>query len=490
MSLVLNVEILGEFRKLTSATQGAQGELQGLNNKISGFAKSATRAFASIGVGLSFAMVARELGEAAKAAVEDRKSSGLLADQLQKTVGANDALIASVERSISGLSRQAAIADDDLRPAMAQLTRVTGDTDEATKLLKLATDVSAGSGKDLTSVVQALSKAYQGKMTALTKLGIPMSESIQNASNYSKEMVKLGTLQREANLAVETYGEKSKEATKALEKVEAQQAKVNDIAAAGIDWQNDLAEAFGGAAEKAANLDPYQKMKVIFDEMKEQVGTALLPVLDKMSAWLTSPKGEETMQKVTDAVKEMVGWLAATAQWAAENGDWLVPLVTGIASVTAAWKAVTVAVNATKAAIALATAAQVAFNAIAGGTGVGVGGKGKTTIPTTNKAGALVSKAIGIPVLGTIAAILATPGSTQLYGKDAGGTIVRDASGKAIAIRNPDGSYSSATDTATSGSPLKPGVTNNIVINNNTGTVTGSDITGMLNKYSNITGTQ
>jgi hypothetical protein len=370
---------------------------------------------------------------------------------------------------------------------MAQLTRVTGDTDEATKLLKLATDVSAGSGKDLTSVVQALSKAYQGKMTALTKLGIPMSESIQNASDYSREMTKLGTLQREANLAVEMYGEKSKEATAALEKVEAQQAKVNDIAEKGIDWQNDLAEAFGGAAEKAANLDPYQKMKVIFDEMKEQVGTALLPVLDKMSAWLTSPKGEETMQKVTDAVKEMVGWLAATAQWAAENGDWLVPLVTSITSVGVAWKGITTAVNATKAAIALATAAQIAFNKVSGGTVTGVGGT-KTTIPTTNKTGALLSKAIGIPVLGTIAAVLSVPGSTALYGQPTGdgSTQVFDSSGKVTGYKKADGTFVPIG----SASPAKPGVTNNIVINNNTGTVTGSDITGMLNKYSNITGTQ
>lgn len=481
MSLVLNVEILGEFKKLTSATQGAQSTLGKLDDKIGGFAASAKKAFATIGVGLSFAFIARELGEATKAAVEDRKSAGLLADQLQKTVGANDTLIASVEKSIGSLSRQAAIADDELRPAMAQLTRVTGDTDEATKLLKLATDVSAGSGKDLTSVVNALSKAYGGKMAALTKLGIPMSDSIQNASDYSKEMTKLGTLQRDANLAIETYGEKSKQATAALEKVEAQQAKVNAISAAGIDWQKDLADAFGGAAEKAANLDPYQKMTVMFDELKEQVGTALLPALDKFSAWLTSPKGEETIQKVTDAVTEMVTWLGNAATWALENGDWLAPLVTGIASVTAAWKLVTGAVNATKAAIALATAAQIAFNKVAGNAPTpGVPGAKTPTISLPSGNSTLGKFIGGAATLATIAVI---PGSSQIYGKNPNPTPLYDSNGKQIGTKMPDGTVLPYDTNART-------ITNNVTINNNTGTLTGSDLTGILNKFGNNTGTQ
>lgn len=439
MSLVLNVEILGEFRKLTSATQGAQGQLQGLNNKISGFAKSASRAFASIGLGLSFAVIARELTEATKAAIDDRKSQELLATAMLNTGKATDASVKSAEAYISQMQTSAAVADDELRPAYQKLFIATGDVTQSNKLLQIALDASAGTGKSLDAVSQAMAKSLAGSDTALIKL-IP---SLKNSKTP-------------------------------------------------ID---DLAAAFAGASEKAANLDPYQRMQVMWSDMQEKIGTALLPVLDKLSVWLSSPKGEETIKKVTDAVTEMLGWLTATATWAAENGDWLVPLVTGIASVTAAWKAVTVAVNATKAAIALATAAQVAFNAVSGG-GTGVGGvktTGKTSAPVGN---ATVGKFLGTPlgrvlgVAGAVASVAIIPGSTQIYGKDAAGTIVRDSSGKAIAIRNPDGSYSSATDYATSGAPAKPGVTNNIVINNNTGTITGSDITGMLNKYSNNTGTQ
>lgn len=301
MSLVLNVEILGEFKNLTKATQGAQNELSGMNQKIGSFSKFAKSAFASIGVGLSFALIARELSEATKAAVEDEKSQALLAKQLVNTTGATKAQIASVESQIGKLQLSASVTDDKLRPAFAQLTRVTGNTTEAMDLLNLATEVSAGSGKSLETVTMALSKAYGGKMAALTKLGIPMSDSIQNASDYSKEMIKLTKLQNEA------AGLSGPALTEALKKVGDQQDKVNRIAQAGIDWQGDLAKAFAGSAATAANADPYQRLTVVMGELQESVGVVLLPVLEKLATWLVTvtPKVQGFFKELMDPTKPM-----------------------------------------------------------------------------------------------------------------------------------------------------------------------------------------
>lgn len=280
MSLVLNVEILGEFRNLAAATKGAQSELSTMNAKASSVSSSIKRALTSIGVGLSFAMITRELNDMAKAATEDAKSQALLANQLKNTTGATDEQIVAVEKQISTLQLSASVADDKLRPAFAQLTRATGDTATAMDLLKLATDVSAGSGKSLESVTMALTKAYGGKMAALTKLGIPMSDSIQNASDYAKEMTKLNQLQSDA---ANTVGPAH---TKAMEKVAEQQEKVNRIAAAGIDWQGDLAAAFANSAETAANIDPYQQLQIAMGEIEESIGAILLPVIKDLSGWL------------------------------------------------------------------------------------------------------------------------------------------------------------------------------------------------------------
>jgi hypothetical protein len=250
MSLVLNVEILGEFKKLTAATQGANKQLSGLSGTANKISKSIGRAFASIGVGLSFAFITRELKEASKAAVEDAKSQGLLATALKNTTGANNAQIASVEKSISEMSRQASIADDDLRPAFANLARATGDVERSTKLMSLALDIAAGTGKNVDTVVKALSRAVgpDGTTGALERL-VP---AIKGASDPMAELERL----------------------------------------------------FAGSAERASNLDPYQRLQVVLGEISESVGATLLPLLEKFASWFLSvvPGIQAFFKAITDAL--------------------------------------------------------------------------------------------------------------------------------------------------------------------------------------------
>lgn len=429
MSLVLNVEILGEFKKLTSASKGAQSELQGLNKRISGFASSAGKAFASIGVGLSFALVARELTEATKAAIEDRKSQELLAVALRNTIKATDAQIDSVEESIKQMSLQSAIADDELRPAFQKLAIATGDIGEANRLMAIALDASAATGKSLDQVAQAMARSLAGSDTALNKL-IPSLKG-------SKTPI------------------------------------------------DDMAKAFAGASEAAANLDPYQKMQVQFGEIQEEIGTVLLPILDEFAAWLNTDHGKQFIQDVVDVVKDMLTGFKDVALWVMENKDWLLPLAKGLGAVTLAWKAVTTAVNATKSAIALATAAQLLFNktaAAAPAAGVaGAGGKGGKG---------------GLPLLGgaatlTAGAVLSIPGSTDLS-KTAPerNDPVYDSSGKLIAYKN---SKTGAVTPVPTGTGQGVGVVapgNNVTVNINQGTVTGSDILSKIKSFGNSTGVQ
>lgn len=373
MSLVLNVEILGEFKNLTAATKGAQTQLQQMNSRANKVSANITKAFAAIGVGFSLGIITRELGEAAKAAVEDVKSQTLLANQMRNTTDATDAQVKSVEKQIGKLQLSASVADDKLRPAYATLLRTTKNTTEAMSLLNLATDVSAGSGKDLTAVTMALSKAYQGKMAALTKLGIPMSESIQNASDYAKEMTKLTKLQDAA------ANETGKDYVKAMEKVAEQQDKVNRIAANGVDWQKDLQEAFAGSAKAAANTDPYQRMQIIFGEMQEQIGTALLPLLDEFSTWLATPEGQEKLGQLVALIKTVIGQFTAMAKWVLDNKDWLLPMITTVGALKLAWDGVTTAIKAAEAASAIMGAIGAVGAGVAGaigaiGVGAGVGG--------------------------------------------------------------------------------------------------------------------
>lgn len=251
MSLVLNVEILGEFRNLTKATQGSQSELSKLNKKITGFSRAAKSAFASIGVGLSFAFIARELNDAAKAAVEDQKSQALLAKQLETTTGANKAQIAAVESSIAKWQTQASVLDDELRPAYASLIRSTGEVASANRLMDIALNASAASGKSLESVSLALGKAYNGSETALIKL-MPQLKGSKDA---------IGELDR----------------------------------------------ATAGAAATASKNDAYKRLSVAMADLQESIGVILLPVLEKLSTWLVSiaPQAQAFFKQLMDPTTPM-----------------------------------------------------------------------------------------------------------------------------------------------------------------------------------------
>jgi hypothetical protein len=318
MSLVLNVEILGEFKKLTSATQGANKQLAGLQGTAKKISSGIGRAFATIGVGLSFAIITRELKDAAQAAVEDQKSQGLLATALENTTGANNAQIASVEKSIKKMQLQASVADDEIRPAFAKLARATGDVEESTKLMSLALDIAAGTGKSLDAVTTALSRAVgpEGTTGALERL-VP---AIKGAKDPMAELEKL----------------------------------------------------FAGSAEKAANLDPYQRMNIIFGEMQEQVGMALLPVLEKFSTWLATPEGQAKLQEIVDGIVAIIEEGIKLVAWVDKNKNWLVPMVVAIGAVTTAWNIATGAANAYKAAALLAGA----VGAVGAGVGAGLAGVG------------------------------------------------------------------------------------------------------------------
>jgi hypothetical protein len=203
----------------------------------------------------------------------------------------------------------------------------TKDVTKSQDLLAIALDASAATGKDLDTVSQAMAKALAGSDTALLKL-IPSLKG-------SKTPIE------------------------------------------------DMAAAFKGAAGEAANLDPYQRMTVIFGEIQEKLGTALLPVLDDFATWMATPKGQETLQEVADAAANVLTELTKTAKWAVANKDWLLPLVAGvgvfkttvtaIGTVTSAINGVTAAINVMKAATGGSLLAALGALGI-GAVGAGIGG--------------------------------------------------------------------------------------------------------------------
>ena len=178
---------------------------------------------------------------AVKAATEDQASQKNLADQLRRTMQATDDQIASVEQFISKQQMLVGVSDDQLRPALANLARATGDITFAQSNLGLALDISAATGQDLEAVSLALGKAFTGNIGALTKLGIPLDENVKKSKD-------LGGV-------IET-----------------------------------LNQQFGGAASAAADTfaGRLNILKVSLGEAQEGIGYALLPIAEKLVAFIQS----------------------------------------------------------------------------------------------------------------------------------------------------------------------------------------------------------
>jgi hypothetical protein len=119
---------------------------------------------------------------AVKAAAADEKAQKQLALALKNVGLGRDA--ASSEDYIQRLQSEFGILDDKLRPAYQTLAIATGNTAESQRLLNLSLDISAATGKDLGSVTAALSRAYLGNNTALSKLGVGISKADLKAGKF------------------------------------------------------------------------------------------------------------------------------------------------------------------------------------------------------------------------------------------------------------------------------------------------------------------
>lgn len=400
MSLVLQVDILGEYKNLTAATKGAQNQLGQLNKRTKAISNGMNKAFAAIGIGFSLSIVKRELEEAAKAAIDDTKSMQLLATAMENTGKASKAQVAQAEKAIRTMQFQTSVADDELRPAFQKLFIATGSVTESNRLLKIALDASAATGKGLDSVSQAMAKSLAGSDTALLKL-IP---SLKGAK----------------------------------------------------DPMAELERTFAGAAEAAANTDPYQRMQIIFGEMQEQIGMALLPVLNKFSAWLATPEGQEKLQGLVDLIVVLVGNFTTLLGYVVDNKEAFLLMAAAVGALTLGLKVYALAAN------------------IGAGATTALGLAARTALPA-------LTAIIG--ALETIKWLNEQLDFSQTNINSSGGAL--NFSGQSSARPSAGGSNMSFITPK----PAKKTNTNNVTINVNNSNVTAQDIVNKLNKATRANGT-
>jgi hypothetical protein len=352
-TLALNVEILGEFQKLTKATQGAEGTLKGLQDKIGGFATNVNRIVGALGITLSFNAIIQGAKQSVEAASDLEQQFGAL-DSIFK--GNSDEMkVFSKEMNEIGLSSADAARQSALIGALLKGNGLTiEDTTKKTKdLVVIAGDLAATFGGTTADAVSAISSLLKGERDPIERYGVSLKQVDVNAQMLTD--AKNGLVfasEREASINATL--------TLLLEKT---------------------ADAQGQAAREA---DTYAgvtgALTAKFQDMQAEIGTALLPVLSEFSAWLQTPEGEAKLQEIVDGIVEIIEQIVAAVEFVDQNKDWLVPMVVAIGAVTTAWNVATGALNAYKTAAGISAVAGAAGAAGIAGAGIlGAAGVGAAT---------------------------------------------------------------------------------------------------------------
>jgi hypothetical protein len=215
---------------------------------------------------------------AVKAAAADQKAQQQLALALKNVGLGRDA--ATSEAYIQRLQSEFGIVDDLLRPSYQTLAVATRDSAEAQRLMGIALDVSAANSLDLGAVTKALSRAFLGNNTALSRLGVGISKADLKSKSF-------------------------KEIT------------------------DQLSATFAGSATAAANS--YQgsmdKLALATDNFKESIGVGLIEALNILN-------GEQGLAKTTSQIDKLGIKLQNATIGAAYFVDELknIPLVGGLLS--------------------------------------------------------------------------------------------------------------------------------------------------------------
>jgi hypothetical protein len=362
-SRTLKLSILGDVDQLKKSLSTGTTEVQSFGNKIGDFSKKAGVAFAVAGVAAA-AYAGKLLVDGVKAAIEDEKANALLANTLRNVAGATDETVEKTLAYTRATELATGVTEDQLRPSLARLIRSTKDVTKAQELQSLALDISAGTGKDLSAVSEALGKAYDGNLGALKRLGVGIDDSIIKSKNFDAAAAALSkTFDGAASTAAETYEGKMARLGLAFEDVRDTvggfvldaitpmvEKIVTNVMPALASFADGLGKSLGPAFEQIAKVirdDVFPILtswwKFLYKEVIPAIGSVVGPILeglrsafDKIKKAITDNSAElqpfyDALAKVWDFIKKYLApLLGGTFKTALEGIGTLVGgLVTG-----------------------------------------------------------------------------------------------------------------------------------------------------------------
>jgi hypothetical protein len=209
--------VTGQLAHVGSVAKESTSPIGKLGESFKEVGKMAVGAFAGV-------EIVKFLSESAHAAVDNAKSFQLMALQMRTTTGASVEQTKAVDEQLEKFSEMSGVLVSNIRPAYAVFLRSTGDASKALHMQQIAMDVSAATGKDLTTVSLAMSRAYTGNAAALNRL-VPGAKNAKDQFGF-------------------------------------------------------LEHAFKGAAKTAGDTNPFARMQVALEKIKVSLGNALMPLFN------------------------------------------------------------------------------------------------------------------------------------------------------------------------------------------------------------------
>jgi len=204
-SRALTLKLLADIDNFTKNINKADNEVTTFGDKITKFGKVAGAAFLAAGVAAA-AYAGKLAIDGVKAAIEDEAAQAKLATTLKNVTNATDDQIKATEDYILKQSLLFGVTDDELRPSLDRLTRATGDVTKAQQLQSIAINIAAGTGKSLQAVTEALSKAQEGNLAGLSRLGVGITKAELATMTFEQVTAKLAsTFEGQATVQADTF---------------------------------------------------------------------------------------------------------------------------------------------------------------------------------------------------------------------------------------------------------------------------------------------
>jgi hypothetical protein len=258
MSLVLNVEILGEFKKLTAATQGAQNSIAGMGKKMSSVAKGIGRVVGALGLTLGFAAIVRGFKDATAAAEQSKVADDRI-DAIAKSMNEFGNQTQKVTKRIKDYAQQQALSvgvdDEVIKATQAKLLTFRN-------LTKTAGTMGGAFDRATKAAIDMAAAGFGSAESNATQLGKALNDPIKGITALNRAGIQFTADQQELIKSLVESGKVLEAQDMILKEIESQ---------------------VGGTA--AATATATEKMRIAFGEVQESVGQLLLPVLEKFSAW-------------------------------------------------------------------------------------------------------------------------------------------------------------------------------------------------------------